>query len=170
MRLYLPGVLAVGSLLCAQAPLPPASELKDPAGQAVLYKFQTLQNSVQIYTCKPAGGRYAWSGPDPDAIMTTGDEKLIVHHYKGPTWEATDGSIVRASGAKHYQATQGGSVDWLELTATGGTGKFARVSNIHRIETSGGVPPASACDAGHNSQQARIPYHATYIFYAPKKN
>jgi hypothetical protein len=29
---------------------------------------------------------------------------LTVHHYKGPTWEATDGSIVRSDGsaAKHF--------------------------------------------------------------------
>lgn len=169
MRLYLLGVVAVGSILCAQAPLPKASELKDPAGQAVLYKFQTLPNSVQIYTCKTAAGKYAWTGPDPDAVMATAGEKLILHHYKGPTWESTDGSLVRASHATHYQATQSGAVDWLELTAAGGTRKFARVSNIHRIETSGGVPPASTCDAAHDAEQIRVPYQATYLFYAPPK-
>src|SRR5579863_8571945 len=120
--------LAGTQMICAQAPLP-NSQLVDPAGQTVLYKFQTLPNSVQIYTCKPATGRaFSWSAPDPDAVAVNGDQTLVLHHYKGPTWESTDGSLVHGTKAKHFQALQEKSVDWLELTATDGSGKFAKVA------------------------------------------
>lgn len=169
MRFCVLWFIAAASLSFAQTALPKASELKGAAGQEVLYRFQTLPDSVQIYTCKAAspGGAYAWTGPDPDAILTTGGGNPIVHHYKGPTWEATDGSIVHASHPVHFEPTHDGAVDWLELTAAGGTRKFARVSTIHRIETSGGVPPRSACDPAHDAEQVRVPYHATYLFYGP---
>src|SRR5271170_2785351 len=87
----------------AQNPLA-NSELKDPDRQKVRFKFKTLPNSVQIYTCKQANQGYAWSGPDPDAILTNDKETLIVHHYKGPSWEATDGSVVRSDAAlaRHF--------------------------------------------------------------------
>ena len=153
----------------AQAPLPNA-EMKDPAGQKIAFRFQTLPNSVQIYTCKPAGQSFAWAGPDPDAIMIDSAHKLIVHHYKGPTWEATDGSIVRSEGplAKHFLPADSSAVRWLELPAKDGTGQFAKVTFIHRIDTTGGLPPSQPCDAQHAGDRERVAYSATYLFYAPK--
>ena len=154
--------------LWAQKSTPPASQLYDPPGHSVLFKLHTLPTSVQIYTCKPASGSFAWSGPDPDAILSNADNTLTLHHYKGPTWEATGGSVVRGSNAKHWLASRKGAVDWLELTATG-TQKFSGVDIIHRIDTAGGVAPSQPCDASHNQEQVRVPYSATYLFYVPKQ-
>jgi hypothetical protein len=77
----------------AQNPLP-NSELKEPEGKQVQFRFQTLPTSVQIYTCRQADQGFAWVS-DPDAIMTNHEKTLLVHHYKGQAWEATDGSLVR---------------------------------------------------------------------------
>jgi Protein of unknown function (DUF3455) len=155
--------------LPAQTPVPKASELYDAPGHAILFRLRTLPTSVQIYTCKATAGAFAWTGPDPDAIVANSDNTLtLLHHYKGPTWEATDGSIVRGSNAKHFLSPKEKSVDWLELTAVGGTQKFASVDLIHRIDTSGGVPPSQPCDAAHDLEQVRVPYSATYLFYAAK--
>jgi hypothetical protein len=154
----------------AQNPLP-NSALKDPDGQKVAFKFQTLPNSVQIYTCKPTDQGFAWAGPDPDAILTNSEHTLTVHHYKGPTWEATDGSIVRSDGklAKHFQASNKDAVHWLELPAQEPAKRFRKVTFIHRIDTSGGLPPSNkACDAQHAGDQDRVSYSATYLFYVPK--
>jgi hypothetical protein len=159
------------SFAAAQNPLPDASGLKEPEGHAVLFKLHTLATSVQIYTCKAStdpAKPFAWTGPDPDALVSNNEKTLTVHHYKGPTWEATGGSIVKGSGAKHFKAPREKSVDWLELTATNGTRQFAKVDIIHRIDTEGGIPPQSPCDASHDQEQARVPYSATYLFYAPK--
>jgi hypothetical protein len=150
----------------AQNPLP-NSQLKDPDGQPVQFKFQTLPSSVQIYTCRPTAQGFAWSGPDPDAILINNDKTLTVHHYKGPTWEATDGSLVRSDGklAKHYLPKNKDAVHWLELPAQDVTKQFANVKVIHRIDTSGGLPPSDKpCDAQHAGDQQRVNYSAVYLF------
>jgi hypothetical protein len=154
----------------AQKPLP-NSELKNPDGQRVLFKFQTLPNSVQIYTCSQTNHRFAWSGPDPDAIMINDEKTLTVHHYKGPTWEATGGSIVRSDSnlAKHYLSNNKDAIHWLELPAEGATKQFGKVKVIHRIGTSGGLPPSGKpCDAEHAGDQERVNYSAIYLFYGDK--
>jgi hypothetical protein len=169
-RSLLPIVASFALAQTAQSPLP-NSDMKDPQGQKVEFRFQTLPDSVQIYTCKSAGQSFAWSGPDPDAMMADAAHKLTVHHYKGPTWEATDGSIVRSEGplAKHYLASTASAVHWLELPAKDGAKQFAKVTFIHRIDTTGGLPPsAQPCDAQHAGDQERVPYSATYLFYTPQ--
>lgn len=154
----------------AQNPLP-NSELKDPDGQKVEFRFQTLPNSVQIYTCRQTNQGFAWSGPDPDAILTNGDKTLTVHHYKGPAWEAADGSIVRSDGAlaRHFLPSDKNAVHWLELPAREPGKQFAKVTFIHRIDTSGGLPPSDKpCDATHAGDQERVNYSATYLFYVAR--
>jgi hypothetical protein len=154
----------------AQDPLPNA-ELKDPDGQRVLFKFQTLPTSIQIYTCRQTNQSFAWTGPDPDAIMTNREKTLIVHHYKGPTWEATDGSIVHSDGslAKHFLPQNKNAIHWLELPAKEPTKAFTKVTFIHRIDTSGGLPPSDQpCDAQHAGDQVRVKYDAVYLFYAAR--
>jgi hypothetical protein len=152
----------------AQNPLP-NSELKDPDGQKVHFRFQTLPNSVQIYTCKPADQGCAWAGPDPDAILTNSDHTLTVHHYKGPALEATDGSLVRSDAklAKHFLPHNKDAVQWLELPAKDAARQFRKVTFIHRIDTSGGLSD-KPCDAKHSGDQERVNYSATYLFYVPK--
>jgi Protein of unknown function (DUF3455) len=153
----------------AQNPLP-NSEMKDPAGQKVQFRFRTEPNSVQIYTCRQSGQGFAWSGPDPDAMLTESSGKLIVHHYKGPTWEATGGSV-HSDGAlaRHYLPKNPNAVHWLELPAKEPAGQFAKVTFIHRIDTSGGLPPSGKpCDASHAGEIERVNYGATYLFYVPR--
>jgi len=168
LLLVLPALPLAGQT--AQNPLP-NSELKDPEGLRVQFRFQTLANSVQIYTCRQTNPGFAWSGPDPDAMMTNDEKTLTVHHYKGPTWEATDGSMVRSDGslAKHYLPNHMDAVHWLELPAKGPTKQFGKVKVIHRIDTSGGLPPSDKpCDREHAGDQERVNYAATYLFYVEK--
>jgi hypothetical protein len=153
----------------AQNPLP-NTELKEPEGKQVQFRFQTLPTSVQIYTCRPTGQLFAWVS-DPDAIATNSDKTLLVHHYRGPVWEATDGSVVRGDGpqAKHYLAKNPDAIHWLELPVKTAAGQFATVSLIRRVDTSGGLlPSGKPCDAQHAGDQERVGYSATYLFYANK--
>jgi hypothetical protein len=149
----------------------PNSELKDPDGQRVQFKFRTLPNSVQIYTCKQTNRGFAWSGPDPDAILVNDEKTLTVHHYKGPTWEATDGSMVRSDSnlAKHFVPNREDAIHWLELPAQAPTKRFEGVKVIHRIDTAGGLPPSDKpCDGQRVGDQERVNYAATYLFYVVK--
>ena len=40
------------------------------------------------------------------------------------------------------------------------------VGFINRINTHGGLPPSSGCDANHLGTEKRVAYTADYIFYA----
>lgn len=44
---------------------------------------------------------------------------------------------------------------------------MAKVSYIQRLETVGGLAPASGCDAEHVGAVLRVPYEAVYYFYKP---
>ncbi|TXC97617.1 DUF3455 domain-containing protein [Streptomyces sp. ISID311] len=54
----------------------------------------------------------------------------------------------------------------LKPTATRGTGVFADVSYVQRLNTHGGVAPTTACTG---TDQISVPYSATYAFYKPAK-
>jgi hypothetical protein len=44
-----------------------------------------------------------------------------------------------------------------------GTGVFAKVTFIHRLDTTGGVAPAGKCTKG---KTVEVPYTANYYFYS----
>ena len=89
----------------------------------------------------------------------------IGKHYGGPTWELVDGS--RVVGEVVQRAAVQGTIPWLLLRAKSneGSGKLSAVRYIRRTDTSGGVAPASGCDAGHAGAEAPVQYLATYDFY-----
>jgi Protein of unknown function (DUF3455) len=146
------------------------SDSKEPQGTQVLFRLTTLPTSVQIYTCRQASQGLAWVS-DPDAIMTNSEKTLLVHHYRGPVWEAVDGSFVRGDGpkAQHYLPKNPDAIHWLELPAKTTAGQFAKVAFIRRVDTTGGLLPADKpCDSQHAGDQERVGYNATYLFYGTK--
>ncbi len=42
---------------------------------------------------------------------------------------------------------------------------MAGVTYVQRLDTTGGLAPATGCDASHVGDTARIDYTATYYFY-----
>jgi hypothetical protein len=92
----------------------------------------------------------------------------IGRHYAGPTWELSDGSKVGGKVVARADAPDGKAIPWLLLDATShtGTGRLAGVSAIQRINTAGGTPPGQPCDLAHLNAEVRVPYEATYFFYA----
>ncbi len=144
--------------------------LRVPAGQTVLLK--ALGKGVQIYECKATAadpGKFDWTFKAPEADLTNKRGKKIGKHYAGPTWEANDGSKV--IGEKKAEAPRPGAVPWLLLQAktNEGTGRFARVTYIQRVDTEGGVAPAAGCDQAHVKTEARVDYRASYYFYVPQR-
>jgi hypothetical protein len=122
---------------------------------------------VQIYQCKKtAAGTFQWALVAPEALLYNDKGRNIGKHGAGPAWELSDGSKVIAE--KIASKPQPGSVDWLLLKtiATSGAGKLAKVKYIERIDTSGGTPPTMPADAAHEGKEERVPYRATYVFYA----
>ena len=72
-----------------QPSLPDLTVLAVAANQVLLFKARG--RGVQIYPCDPA--THAFGPARPQAILVT-DDGDIIHHFKGPTWQAEDGSLV----------------------------------------------------------------------------
>jgi hypothetical protein len=114
----------------------------------------------------PAKG-FEWAFVAPDADLFDARGHQIGRHGAGPYWEANDGSRVVGTLKARADAPAAGSIPWLLLSTkgTGQAGSFSKVSSIQRVDTSGGVAPASPCTPELAGRQARVHYVATYRFF-----
>lgn len=138
--------------------LPPTLDV--PAGNRI--EFQAHGVGVQIYKWSAASS--SWVFQAPSAVLFHGEGHVVGIHYAGPTWQSTDGSTVVGTklGAVTVDPT---AIPWLLLEAktTTGPGIFANVTFIQRIETKGGLAPATP--GSIDGQLALVPYSAEYLFY-----
>lgn len=156
-------LLASLSAACAQGKDNRAPEV--PAGIAI----QSDTNKVHFHAYAIGVQIYRWSGSAwtfvaPEAVLLDADGNTVGTHYAGPTWESNSGSKVvgaRVSGVT-VDAT---AIPWLLLRAVTaeGPGIFDRTTYIHRVNTFGGLAPASAGNSV--GEEARVPYSAEYYFY-----
>ncbi|KQV61065.1 hypothetical protein ASC95_06535 [Pelomonas sp. Root1217] len=155
---------------CASAPQPPQApaNLQPPAGQT--FVMEALASGVQIYDCaaKADGSGPGWVFRAPEATLADQRSNPLGKHYAGPTWEAPDGSrVVGEVKARAPSPTPETAIPWLLLAAksNSGSGVFANVRSIQRLNTGGGVEPAEHCTTEKLGQQARVAYTAAYYFY-----
>jgi hypothetical protein len=139
------------------------AQLLPPQGEKLV--LQAHAKGDQIYTCQKTGDQYAWTLKEPQAELLDEQNKVIGHHYIGPTWVLNDGSEV--VGKVVAKVDSPGSIPWLVLSAAGhaGRGGFSSVTSIQRLHTTGGKAPASGCDAAHENNESRTAYTADYFFY-----
>jgi len=164
-------VLLVGA--CASPPRPPSTvnvpeQLKPSSIESLAMIVQA--KGVQIYECrerKNQGDGYEWAFVAPEADLFDARGNKVGRHYAGPHWEAIDGSKVQGTVKQRAEAPTANAIPWLLLAAksTWGYGVFDKTASIQRVNTVGGVAPASPCDASSAKQVARVPYTATYYFY-----
>ncbi len=133
--------------------------------------FQTLiGDGVQIYRCEEnseADGKYQWVFVEPHADLMNESYVRMGIHYAGPSWEANDGSVVRAKVMERADAPNQ-AIPWLLLQAVSvtGNGLFSRVTFIQRIDTFEGVSPlAESCTERQKGSVSRVPYRALYRFF-----
>ena len=142
-------------------------ELKVPEGHVLL--LQAYGKGVQIYDCPFVEPPKAV----PHAILFTGyreDEcDLVAIHFRGPSWQATDGSIVVGNAAlvKKVVAPDPDGIDWLLLPAIPptGNGLFSKVTYIQRLFTDGGKATLAGCNQVQDQRQELVGYRAQYLFY-----
>ncbi|MFE2967975.1 DUF3455 domain-containing protein [Streptomyces sp. NPDC059340] len=138
--------------------------LKVPDGNRLTGVFSAA--GVQTYTCTDG----AWKLLEPAATLWARNDRShrpVALHSRGPVWVSTvDGSAVNATAIANSPRT--GTIPELLLrsTATRGTGVFAGVSYVQRLDTHGGVAPTTACTG---TDQISVRYSATYAFYKPAK-
>jgi hypothetical protein len=145
--------------------------LQAPANEEVILEGHAT--GVQIYVCQAESDqKAAWVLKAPEAELTDGSGRKIVHHFAGPSWQHIDGSDVTGKMVAKHDAPKPGAIPWLLVSVTSHTGDgiLAQVTTIQRINTDGGLPPtASSCTAPANGQESKSNYSADYYFYAARK-
>ena len=148
-----------------QPSLPDLTVLAVPTNHVLLFK--AWGRGVQIYPCDPATHKFGPAHPEAILVTYRGD---IIHHSKGPTWTAADGSFVVGAVVRKVAAPADNAIPWLLLTATpGGTvGMLSNVSFIQRVYTEDGNAPSHGCDADDVDKETPVFYEAEYYFYGAK--
>jgi hypothetical protein len=122
---------------------------------------------VQIWGCNG----FAWSLVAPRANLYGDSGRLIATHSAGPTWQARDGSSVKAARFADPVTVDPTAIPWLLLkrnaSSAGPDGdRLAGTTFIQRVATSGGVAPALAtCNLSTAGTQEEVPYTADYHFW-----
>ncbi len=147
-----------------------------PDGNKV--SFRALAEGVQIYTATVSPTNpsvLVWTFTGPQAVLFDFDGGIVGSHYAyaGPTmpaWESSSGSLVVAQRLVPPVTVDPTAIPWLRLDAiaAGGPGVFKNTTYIQRVNTTGGLAPATA--PTHVGQEARVPYTAEYVFYRAEKS
>jgi hypothetical protein len=117
---------------------------------------------VQIYRWN--GTTWVFVAPAAVLYANADYDGEVGTHYVGPSWESNSGSKV--VGARVAGCTPDPTaIPWLLLQAvrSEGPGVFHRVTYIQRVNTVGGLAPATAGSAV--GEQVEVPYTAEYFFY-----
>jgi len=149
--------------------LPPA--LAVPAGAMI--EAHTHAVGSQIYTCTAGGDAdagattYAWTLKAPDARLYDADGAQVGTHGAGPSWTSGDGSVANGVKVAQVDAPAAGAIPWLLLrvSSTSGAGVFSDVTFVQRLNTVGGVAPATGCDSTTAATDTPVGYSGDYYFY-----
>jgi Protein of unknown function (DUF3455) len=150
----------------SQASLPATVQV--PAGNKVV--METVGVGEITYQCNPKkdmAGQFEWVFVGPDAKLNDRSGKQVGKYYGPPaTWESIDGS--KLTGAQVAVAPSSAGNIPLQLVKANpamGAGSMTGVTYIQRVATSGGVAPATVCDAASAGSKQIVRYQADYIFY-----
>jgi hypothetical protein len=161
-------IAALGLFTAVASATTVPTRIQVPAGHTPVLLAHAI--GVQIYACGATPDGPKWQFVEPRAVLYGDHFDFIGTHFAGPTWQAKDGSQVKA------QRVDGVTVDptaipWLLLKATtssaGPRGDLlAGTTYIQRLSTRGGLEPAAAtCNTGAVGTERHIPYTADYRFW-----
>ena len=125
---------------------------------------------VQIWSCNVTPAGFVWGFVAPRADLYDDAHKLIGTHFAGPTWQARDGSSIKAARVDGV-TIDATAIPWLKLKAhtplVGADGdRLAGTTFIQRVATVGGIAPgAAACNADSAGTVEEVPYTADYYFW-----
>lgn len=134
------------------------------APSASTLRFSFFATGTQNYICNTG----TWKLATPDAKLFK-DQKAItdivgIHQFGAdglPFWRLNDGSefVGNKSKAVTVDAT---AVPWLLLDFVSSSGQLKDITNVVRGDTTGGLAPTTACQAG---DEENVPYTALYSFF-----
>ena len=167
-------------------------ELVPPDGNVLFANGYAV--GTQNYMCLPAaGGGVAWKFFAPQAtlyVTVLGLHPQLATHFLSanpdedgltrPTWQHSIdsskvwGKVYKIVTDPNY--VEPGAIPWLLLEAAGheigpdGGSFLAQTAYIQRINTSGGVAPATGCSQpGNIGTLALVPYTTDYYFYKARR-
>jgi len=165
--------------------------LQPPAGNVPFLKGHAV--GTQNYVCLPSSTAFAWTFFAPQATLfltlefsgRSIQQQITTHFLSAnpnengtprPTWQssldtsAVWGRSIMSSNDSNF--VEAGAIPWLLLqvvgTGTGPTGGafLTQATFIQRLNTSGGVAPATGCSSSGNvGAISLVPYTADYFFY-----
>jgi hypothetical protein len=164
-------------------PVPPGLEV--PAGHKAFEVTHAV--GTQNYVCLPTATGFAWTFWGPQALLfDDADDQKLTHYLSvdssgtaRPTWTSSKDSstiwgagVATATSVTAPDFVEPGSIPWLLVqvvdSAAGPTGgdKLQKTTYIHRLDTDGGVAPASGCAVATDvGKKALVPYTTDYYFY-----
>jgi Protein of unknown function (DUF3455) len=165
-------------------PVPPILEV-EPGNEAFLVGHAI---GTQNYVCLPSGSGFAWSLFTPQATLFDDHDRQITTHFFGPNpfeggtiravWQHSRdtstvwGRAVQSSIDPQFVAP--GAIPWLLINVKDvgaqagprGGRRLTKTTFIHRVNTVGGVAPATGCaQSADVGKPAFVPYTADYFFY-----
>lgn len=160
--------LAAATIAAATSAQEIPPQLQPPPNEKLLLDLHAKGD--QIYTCKNDTNQFSWTLKAPDAQLFDKDDKPAGKHFAGPSWQSTDGSKVTGKAVANVPSPDANSIPWLlvKVVTHEGKGVLESVTTIQRLNTKGGKAPNTGCDAANAGKELRVPYTATYRFYAPK--
>jgi len=142
------------------------SRIKVPDDREPVLKLAA--RGAQVFRCEKRDGQGAWVFRQPDAELLDAAGKVVGRHGANFSFEHVDGSRLVATIAAHDEAPKPTDLRWLLMTTRSfGKGAFEGVTHVQRINTAGGMPPAS-CDAAHAGRILRIDFTSDFLFYRPR--
>lgn len=164
--------------------------LQVPSGNVAYLKGNA--SGTQNYMCVPGANGPTWQFAGPQATLFVAvpwsrleNSLQITTHFLSPnpaeagtprpTWQSSfDTSAVWGKAlaeSRDPRYVEAGAIPWLLVQITGaqrgplGGSTLSSTTFIHRVKTSGGVAPATGCDASSYGKMALVPYTTDYIFY-----
>ncbi|CAE6809783.1 hypothetical protein R75461_05594 [Paraburkholderia nemoris] len=162
--------------------LPPSSDRVPPSNDTLPASLratpqEVLQDALSAvgettYECRSDGKRLSWTPTGSEATLVDQARHSVGTVTPGGYFIAYDGSqfVGAAAGEEIVNA---GALTWERLVARdeagarSNRGRFAKVTSVQRVLTSGGLPPVAACS--EQGQSMLVPYTATYLFYRAAK-
>ena len=186
-------MLAVVSLLSLRQPAladdltPPAvpTNIAVPAGNKLFLVGHAV--GTQNYICLPADGGVKFTLFTPQATLFKGDKQITTHYFSPnpveggairATWQHSKdtstvwGRVMDGHSSSDPAYVAPGAIPWLLVTAVGAQGggkggdKLEETTYIQRVNTAGGVAPATGCASSTDiGNRAFVPYTTDYYFY-----
>lgn len=156
---------------CASAPpTSPAPPQLMPVGETAVHR--SAARGHQTYECRArlggAGPSWVYVAADLDLFGADGRTVTGKHLFPPAIWQDNDGSRIFGDVKARADAPQPGNAPWLLATArsTGGDGRLSKITSLQRVNTVGGVAPASVCDASSLGTRAQVPFSTEYIYFS----